>query len=215
MKRYVIHALLVLDVMLACALLWMWFDAQGNPRHVHWAPPAAIKPDFSGLKPTLAGPGQGDDGGRIVATLDRPLFSPSRRPPPPPVVVVAPPPDPLANTQLLGVYGGAQGGGVIARVDGKVRRARINEKIGEWTITQIADRDVTFTRSGENRVIRLAGRRPPGSAATPAAPAAAVAPSPAPSQMTGAQRVEEENRERLRYLNELNARNGLPPITNR
>jgi len=33
--------------------------------------------------------------------------------------------------------------------------------------------------------------------------------------MSGAQRVQEEERERLRYLNESNARNGLPPIINR
>ena len=33
--------------------------------------------------------------------------------------------------------------------------------------------------------------------------------------MTGAQRAQEEERARLRYLNEMNARNGLPPIINR
>lgn len=213
MKRYVIQFLVAANAVLALALLWMWVDARGALRNSHWTPPAAIKPDFSGAASALAR--SGNDGvNQFFATLDRPLFSPSRRPPPPVVVAVPPPPDPLANVQLYGVYAGPGGGGIIARVEGKMRRAGIQEKIGEWTIQRIADRDVTFVRGGETRVIRLVRQK------GPAAPTSTSQAAPAPAQdpwlqMSGAQRVQAIERERVRSINESNEQNGLPPITNR
>jgi hypothetical protein len=227
MKRHVMHILVALDAVLVLVLLAMWFDAGGQLRNAHWPRPAAIKPDFGAMLQPLALQ-RSDDVGRFVATLDRPLFSPNRRPPPVLVAGAAPPPDPLANIQLFGVYSGSGGGGIIARVDGKMRRANINDKIGEWTIKQIVDRDVTFVRGGETRVISLVRGKPSSSAAA-AAPAASARKPVIPGQMvpgkmseeerirtmTAAQRIEEDNRERLRYLNEMNAENGLPPITNR
>lgn len=227
MKRYVMHMLVALDVALALVLLAMWFDTGGQLRNAQWQRPAAIKPDFAAMLSPLARQGN-DDVGRFVATLDRPLFSPNRRPPPPVATAVAPPPDPLANIQLFGVYSGPEGGGIIARVDGKMRRAAVNDKIGEWTIKQVVDRDVTFVRGGETRVVSLVRAKRSGSAAAPA-PASSGSKQVIPGKlppgriseeerirtMTGAQRAEEDNRERLRYLNEMNAQNGLPPITHR
>lgn len=177
MSRYLGHALIALNLLLAGLLLTLWFDRQGNLRNSHWTPPVPIKPDLSGGLGPIAREG-GDDVGRFVAMLDRPLFSPSRRPPPPPAVVIAPPPDPLANIQVVGVYAGANAGGIIARVDGKMRRVSINEKIGDWTIQGISGRDVTFARGAERRVIRLApGRAAP--AGTPIAPKASSSWTPA------------------------------------
>jgi len=207
MKSRVVIVLIGLNALLAALLVTLWVGRDGKLRKMRWAEPVAVKPDLQAMVPVLARPGA-DSAAQFVATLDRPLFSPTRRPPPV-VPVQAPPPDPLANIQLFGVYAGADGGGIIARVDGKMRRARINEKIGDWTIKEIADRNVTFVRGGESRVVRLIRGQPPGSSAAPT-------PAPDPKlQMTGAQRVQEEERERLRYLNEHNARNGLPPIINR
>ncbi len=224
MKRYVMPMLTVLNAALVAVLLAVWFDAGGQLRYVTWQRPAAIKPDFAAMLSPVARQ-QSDNVGQFVATLDRPLFSPNRRPPPPPAPVVKPPPDPLANIQLFGVYSGADGGGIIARVDGKMRRAAVNDKIGEWTISRIADRDVTFVRGGETRVVSLVRGKPSGSAVVPAAPVSQVIPGQLrPGRMseeervrtmTGAQRAEEDERERLRYMNELNGQNGLPPITHR
>jgi hypothetical protein len=208
MKSRLIQALIVMNVLLAIALASLWVGRDGKLRNVRWQEPAAIKPNLPSVAPALARPGS-DSASQFVATLDRPLFSPSRKPPPPVVVAQAPPPDPLANIQLFGVYGGAGGGGIIARVDGKMRRAKINEKIGDWTIKEVADRNVTFVRGEENRIIRLTRGQQ-------SVPSVSVTPAPDPKQqMTGAQRVQEEERERLRQLNEMNARNGLPPIINR
>ena len=208
MKNRAMVILIALNALLAAMLLALWVGRDGHLRNVRWSEPAAVKPDFSSMVPALAPPGS-DSASQFVATLDRPLFSPSRKPPPVTAGQAAPPPDPLANIQLFGVYAGSGGGGIIARVDGKMRRARINEKIGDWTIKEVVDRNVTFVRGDESRVIRLARGQQPGSSA-PAAPAADPK-----LQMSGAQRVQEEERERLRYLNEMNARNGLPPIINR
>jgi hypothetical protein len=226
MKRYVMAVLMAVNLALVAGLLAFWFDSGGRLRNSAWQRPAAIKPDFASLLAPLATQGS-DNVGQFVATLDRPLFSPSRRPPPPPSPVVVPPPDPLANIQLFGVYSGPDGGGIIARVEGKMRRAAINDKIGEWTISKIADRDVTFVRGGERRVVSLVRGKASGSTVAPAVPAPVsqiIPGQPKPGRpseeermrtMTAAQRIEEDERERLRYLNELNAQNGLPPITHR
>ena len=165
MKRYVSHVLLALNLLLAGILIWMWLDGSGRLRNVHWTPPAAIKPDFSQL---MNRPATQNEDARYVAVLDRPLFSPTRRPPPPPAVVIAPPPDPLANVQVVGLFVGSTGGGIIARVDGKMRRLGLNEKIGDWAIQRIDGRDVIFARGGESRTIRLApGRRIGGAVPAP------------------------------------------------
>ena len=224
MKRFVMPMLMMLDAALVVVLLALWFDTGGQLRNATWQRPAAVKPDFAAMLSPMARQ-EGDNVGQFVATLDRPLFSPNRRPPPVVAKADAPPPDPLANIRLYGVYSGAEGGGIIARVDGKMRRAAVNDKIGEWTITRVADRDVTFVRGGETRVVSLVRGKPSGSAVAPAAPVSQGTPGqPKPGRMseeermrtmTAAQRIEEDERERLRYLNELNAQNGLPPITHR
>jgi hypothetical protein len=224
MKRYVMPALVVLNAVLAVLLLALWFDPGGQLRNARWQRPVAITPDFTGMLAPFARQ-QHDNVSQFVAVLDRPLFSPTRRPPPVVAKADAPPPDPLANIKLFGVYSGPDGGGIIARVDGKMRRAAINDKIGEWTISRIADRDVTFVRGNETRVVSLVRGKASGSSAVPAAPLSQFIPGqPRPGRpseeermrtMTPAQRIEEDERERLRYLNELNAQNGLPPITHR
>ena len=83
MKQHTIRVLIALSLVLLLALAWLWFDTDGKPRNVHWQPPSPHKPDFAGMIPPL--PQQDPaDLNRFVATLERPLFSPSRRPPPPP-----------------------------------------------------------------------------------------------------------------------------------
>jgi hypothetical protein len=216
--------LVALNAVLAVLLLGLWFDTGRHLRNAHWQRPVAVTPDFAGMLAPFARQ-ERDNVSQFVAVLDRPLFSPNRRPPPPPPPVATPAPDPLANIQLFGVYSGPDGGGIIARVDGKMRRAAINDKIGDWTISRIADRDVTFVRGGEARVVSLVRGKPSGSAVARPAPVSQVIPGqPRPGRMseeermrtmTPAQRIEEDERERLRYLNELNAQNGLPPITHR
>jgi hypothetical protein len=201
MRRHVIALMVALNAALAIVLAAMWVTPQGTLRNVAWQPPAPVKPEFS----AAAAPGSQVDPGSLMASVDRPLFSPSRLPPPVKAAgAAAPPVDPLSNIRLHGVYVGQGTGGIIATVDGKSRRFRLNERVGEWTVAGIKDRDVTFTRAGESRVIRLAtsGSAPQSGIAAAAAPgAASQAPSNTPR--TSKQKLIEE---RQRMLEQRRAR---------
>lgn len=153
MRRHVTTLLVALNVGLAVLLAALWLTPQGGLRNAAWQPPAPVKPEFASAVAVNAP----TDPAGLMASVDRPLFSPSRLPPPVKAAgAPEPPPDPLANIRLHGIYAGQGVGGIIATVDGKSRRFRLNESVGEWKVASIKDRDVTFTRGGETRVIRLA-----------------------------------------------------------
>ena len=226
MKHYGIRLFLVLAAVLSAFLGWVWVGADGNLRNTAWQAPAPLAPDLGGEAVHLPAP-KSEDASMFMATLDRPLFSPSRRPAPP-----APKegdaktaPDPLASLHLYGLYTTEQGSsGMLARVDGQVRRIGVNEVLGGWTLHSVREREreVTLTRDGEERVISLAISRPPQPGKAPAAGAASAASvsagTVAPSSAAGAavdrrQEMQEAQRERLRRRNELRAKAGAQPIS--
>lgn len=182
MRRHVLALMVAVNVALVLLLAALWVTPQGQLRNVAWQPPAPIQPEFA--TSFTANPEM--NLGNFVATLDRPLFSPNRLPPPVKAAGAAPVQvDPLSNIRLYGIYAGPGTGGIIASVDGKSRRIRLNENVGEWTVKSIKDRDVTFTRGGESRVVHLGqGVHQPGPVAAAGAPGGAVA-APAARQ-TGA-----------------------------
>lgn len=173
MRRHVLALMVAVNVALVLLLAALWVTPQGQLRNVAWQPPAPIQPEFA--TSLTANPEM--NLGNFVATLDRPLFSPNRLPPPVKAAGAAPvQEDPLSNIRLYGIYAGSGAGGIIASVDGKSRRIRLNENVGEWTVKSIKDRDVTFTRGGESRVVHLGqGVHQPGPVAAAEAPAGAVA----------------------------------------
>ena len=82
-----VRILLLLNLILAGGLAWLWFDESGRLRDVAWTPPAALAPELA--KPTkpsdLAAAGVlQTNPTQYLALLERPLFAPDRRPPPPP-----------------------------------------------------------------------------------------------------------------------------------
>lgn len=216
MGQYVTKLLLLLCALAGAGLAALWFDENGQVKNAHWKPPSAVRPDL-GNAPVASLPNGEADISRFVAILDRPLFSPSRRPPPPPPPPAPPPPpDPFATIQLLGVFAGADhtGSGIVARVDGRVRRIRVNELIGGWAVKAVNDRDVTFVSGDTTRVIKLVHLRAHAPPPPPVANAGANAPSvTANSQQAAYQQIQEEGRERLRRRNEIRARAGFPPLT--
>ena len=186
MNRYLIRLLMALNAALALFLVSLWFDQNGEMRNVHWQAPQPQLPDFEGMRPRSPADSAADIT-QFLALQERPLFSPTRRPPlpppPPPPPVVPPPPDPLAGIHLYGLFSSAEGGGIIAKIEGKTRRVRIGETVGPWTLKALKDRDVTFARGEETRVLPLLYDR--AAMARPAPPSgnaggAAAAPSGAP-----------------------------------
>ena len=234
MRHNILRVLIAAIVVLVLALGWLWLDPRGKPRNVHWQAPEPHKPDFASMIPPL--PQQDPaDLNRFVSILERPLFSPSRRPPPPPppppVVAPPPPPDPLASIHLFGTFSGAEGGGgIIARIDGKPKRVYVNENIGAWVVKSVSNRSVTLTRGGESRTLTLVHARAPAPApaqaaarapnpnaaanaeAPPVAPPAPVAATPPPPAAPPSSDLGERVRERKARVNAQRAQSGLPPI---
>lgn len=227
MKHYGIRLFLLLAAVLVAWLVWLWFDAAGNLRNVTWQAPAPIAPDLGGnIEPLPAA--KAADVSQFMVTLDRPLFSPNRRPAPPPPKEgdAKPAPDPLAGLHLFGLYTTDEGAsGMLVRLDGKMRRVGVNETLGGWKLQAIREREVTLVRDGEERVIPLAISRPATPAKAPAVglagavgtPAAAPATSSQASAAGAAERrrqeMEEAQRDLQRRRNELRARSGAKPVS--
>lgn len=156
MKRYALPLLVLVNIGLALTLAWMWVGSDGSLRNTHWKAPPPHQTDFASMVPALPGPGSADTS-QFIAMLDRPLFSSSRRPPPPPPPpqAEAPQVDTLATAKLSGLFFGDGVGGIIIHIDGKPRRAKLNDLVEGWTVKAIQGRAVTFARGGESRVLQL------------------------------------------------------------
>lgn len=157
MKRHALNLLILLNVALAVVLARMWFAADGSLRNTHWTAPAPLTANYAAMLPPLPGVASADTS-QFIAMLERPLFSPSRRPPPPPpppTALAAAPVDNLSTARLSGLFFGNGVGGIIIHIDGKHRRVRLNEGVDGWLVKSIQERSVTFARGGESRTLPL------------------------------------------------------------
>ena len=160
MKRYLGWVLLALNISLAAVLGWLWLKSNGEVKNSHWEIPRAQKSNFDDLVPHLGKP-QAMDQSQFLAMLDRPLFSPTRRPPPPPppppVEAPPPPPDYLADAVLTGVYNSQDGqsGGIIIRFQGKDKSLPLRGVLDGWTLSSVAENRVYFSRGAETKEITL------------------------------------------------------------
>lgn len=220
-----------LNLLLVLLLAALWLTPQGTLRGVHWPVPSAVAPQLGQADEVPLPAPAAVNASRFLATLERPLFSPTRRPPPPaPAQNTAPEADPLADIQLQGLYTGPGGGGLFAKVAGKNLRVPVGGKLGGWDVKSINDREVTLARGAQTHTLRLAPAKlsklalpPPKAAAAPAAAAGSPAPAtatpatPVPSQTDNpALREQQEREERQRARRALNNQrriaNGLPPL---
>lgn len=220
MKRWALPLLVAVNLALLGWLALRWITPEGEWIGLKWVAPAAQRPALDG---GAALPQTGVELGRFVATLERPLFVATRRPPPPPQAAsAAVAADPLSDLRLLGVYGNQQAGGVIVRVDSRVRRLKVGESLGGWTLRGVQAQAVELARGDEVRRIeikRSAGIEPQlasaDGAAGSGAPAGAAAPatnarSAALEEMQ--RREREERRAQIMRMNALRARMGVPPL---
>lgn len=215
-----LHLLGLLTLILTAGLASLWVDEHARPRNLDWVAPKPLAPDIKVPVISATAGAIAANPAVFAVILERPIFAPDRRPPPPPTPPTPPPPpDPLANIQILGIFSGTNVG-ILARVDDKMRRIKINEAIGPWTLKSIEGREITFVKGEENRKLRLAYARidtpVPQAPAADAKVAAGAARPPvrSPGPLGAAQNAEDETRERIRRLNEYRAGAGLPPLPN-
>lgn len=208
MRRYLIPALILANVALAGGLAWRWVTPQGQLRDVRWIPPAPIKPV---LTDSVVPPWSADLGS-FMAALDRPLFSPTRKPPPKaaeaaPVVV-----DALETLRVLGLYSSGTSGGALVRSEGKVVRLKQGDTLGGWTVKEVRPLELVLARGTEQRTFDVK-RGPDLAADVPAtAGGGAAAGNQNAGPMTAQRRVEQEAAASNAAVNALRARAGMPPI---
>jgi type II secretory pathway component PulC len=112
---------------------------------------------------TLSNPLAAQSLERLSATVDRPLFSPSRRPPPEPVAQgpePAAPPAPPPNLVLSGIVTDGQSARAVVRVgaEKKILRAQIGDNIEGWTVSQIEGRTLVLSLDGRFATFTLFNR---------------------------------------------------------
>ena len=146
-----VRLLLLLVVVGSAGLASLWVDEQGQWRNITWTVPVTIAPDIkmpvnplSGVRTTAPV--------SYASNQERPLFTPDRRPPPPPPPPA--PPDPFIGIQIFGIYTGSNGG-ILARIEGRVRRVKFNESIGGWTLKSVEGRQINFVQGEQTRQLRL------------------------------------------------------------
>ena len=143
---------------LAAVLAALWLGPQGTLRHTVWQMPQAQPSNLDevanavlGLNPALHG--------RYSEVIARPLFTNDRRPivpePAPGSEAAAPPPIALDQVVLSGIVAGPSFTGVLAQVEGQQRLLKRGDRVGDWTLDSIKDREVSFTRQGEARALTL------------------------------------------------------------
>lgn len=171
MKRHVLTVLCVVNVLLTLGLAALWFQPDGSLRNAHWQAPEPVNADYLAMVPSLPAR-KPVETGRLMAMLERPLFSSTRRPPPPVVPEAPIPVDNLSTARLLGVFEGAQASGAILQVAGKNRRVRLNESVDGWVLQSVQRRAVTFASGDQTRTLSLVRSlvSTAPSIATPAAP---------------------------------------------
>jgi hypothetical protein len=216
-----LHLLSVLNLALGLGLASLWVDPNAQPLpQIFWTAPEPVSPEIATPTVALMTDPQGGNPDAYPAILARPMFAPDRRPPPPPAPPVLPPPppppDPFASVQITGLFTGPVGG-VLARVEGKIRRVKIGQSIGAWKLETVEGREATFKQGEQERKLTLAYAKlnvPPPPPPVAAVPAAISRPQPTPQNLSAIQQTQQdEQRERLRRRNEMRIANGLPPLT--
>lgn len=178
LKKHALPALALLNLALALALAALWIATDGRLRASHWQPPAPQTSDYAALVPPLPGPAPADTR-PFVGMLERPLFSPTRRPPPP-----APPKEQEAADsglgELSGLIEGQGAGAAIVQIGGKARRVQLHESVEGWKLTAVNGRSATFTRAGQSRTLQLPRAKLVNGPALPPPAAANAAPGARP-----------------------------------
>jgi hypothetical protein len=114
-------------------------------------------------KVTLSNPLAAQSLERLSATVDRPLFSPSRRPAPGPIArapELPMPPVPPPDLVLSGIVMDGDSARAVVRVGAeKILRTQIGDKIDGWTVSQIEGRKLVLSLDGRFATFTLFNRK--------------------------------------------------------
>ena len=174
----------------------------------HWVPPSAQLPredTFRAESLTLVRSAPE----ALQQMVERPLLQPDRRPPA--VDKAAAEPDPMANMQLLGVFGSGGAGGVVLKTEDRVSRVRVGERTGPWTLQAVHAGQADFI-AGDGRRNTLVLPRQPQPDAAPGAPAGAAPASPAAAAAPVSPELAERARLRAERAAAIAAARNKPPV---
>ena len=147
---------LVFAALLTAALAALWLAPGPQERWRQWQAPPPQAPQLDDVQAAnlRANPAARAN---YPAVLERPLFSPARRPQVSASAAVAAPPAPSAIEQirLRGLVAGPTLTGVMLHEDGKSRFVRVGESVGGWTLERVQARAAVFARAGQQREIAL------------------------------------------------------------
>lgn len=157
MRRFALPILIAFNAAMLFGLAWLWLTPDGGLRNMRWQAPEPVKADLQSLLPHLPGQVQADTS-QFLGMLERPLFSPTRRPPPPPPPPKAEVPEPVnrfAQAKLTGLFEGEGVGGVIINYDGKDRRVPLNGTLDGWKLQSVSGAQAVFAQAGQTRSVPL------------------------------------------------------------
>ena len=150
-----VGVLLLINAVLAALLAWWWLTPPPTASWKVWQPPPAQPFDAASLSVGLIElDGAAHDVGREARR--RPIFEPTRQ-----VITAASaasdaaPQDDLDQAQPLGIVAGAKLSAVMLQTPGGTKIVRTGEKIGDWTLSEIDDRRLIFSRAGRKKTLDL------------------------------------------------------------
>lgn len=143
----------------ALALLLVLWLLIGGARLLFDAGPAAVMPAEDSLEVQRLVLEEPLAPGETARILERPLFWEERRPMTPTAAVVSQPvsvaPTKLEGVTLQGVYGAGDSLGLIATVDGRLRRVNSGESLKGWQFASYEDGVATFTSGTRKATLAL------------------------------------------------------------
>ena len=205
---YVLWALVALAQLPVLLHQWMTPDLQ--LKRFIWVPPAAIQPQSDPI-PELE-LSASTEASVMLQVMERPLFSPTRRPPPPPKPPPPPePPDLLATANILGFYGEGATAGALVEADGRVQRVKPGDAVVGWMLKRVNAQSAEFERGTETRELRITRKRVSPRNAGSSAAETSTAISNA-EEDTYTRKEKEAVRNSVRQMNARRASIGLPPL---
>lgn len=154
MKYTPTRILLGLNALALVGVAALWVGPDGQIRNSQWAAPAAIQPELA-TTVKVENAQFSSDPAFYTASLERPLFSPNRRGAPAAEIdKPAPVSEALSQARIFGLISG-DSPIVLMRAEGKILSVKLNQNLGDWVLTEIGDREATFTRGAETRVLKL------------------------------------------------------------